>query len=269
MVTSVTRRPTSFQPFFRLLARSRKSVLLLDYDGTLAPFRPERDSAVPYPGIPRLLEKILSCTDTRMVVVSGRAAREIPSLLGARLPLEIWGSHGMERLLPNGSYRVNKLDSRVATALAKAADALEASGLSDRIEMKPGGLAVHWRGLDAAMVAEAYTLALRVMQPVAFSAGFAILNFDGGIEMRVRMPNKGDVVRTIIKEQGGAAPIAYLGDDVTDEEAFTALNPFGVTVLVRQQYRSSSAQFWICPPDELTSFLEDWLRACGGEYDFE
>ena len=135
--------------------------------------------------------------------------------------------------------------------------------------MKPGSLAVHWRGLAPELVAEVCTAALRIMQPISFSAGLAIVHFDGGIELRIRTPNKGDVVKAILKEQDQNDPIAYLGDDVTDEDAFRALNPRGLTVLVRREYRSSLAHCWISPPEELIAFLEGWKRACGGEYDSE
>jgi trehalose 6-phosphate phosphatase len=269
MIATSTERKFSFSPFFRSFVRAKQPTLLLDYDGTLAPFREQRNQAVPYDGVAEALDEILSQTSTRVVVVSGRAARQIPLLLGMRLALEIWGSHGMERLMPDGEYLVQEPSPRIAAAFNRAADQLEARGLCDRMEMKPGSLAVHWRGLDADVAGEACTTALRIIQPIAFSDGLAVVHFDGGIEMRVRTPNKGDVIKAILKEQRADDPIAYLGDDVTDEDAFRALDPRGLTILVRQEYRATSARHWISPPEELMAFLERWLRACGGEYDSE
>jgi trehalose 6-phosphate phosphatase len=267
MAATATRRRTTFQPFFRSLASSRKNTLLLDYDGTLAPFRNERSAAVPYSGIPALLDELLSLARTRIVIVSGRPAKEIPALLG--MSLEVWGSHGMERLLPSGEYQVNKLDQRVSQAFEKAADQLTSCGLQELTESKAGSLAVHWRGLDSEQARDVYACAQRVLQPISFSEGLALVNFDGGIEMRVRTPNKADIVRRILKEQDADTPTAYLGDDLTDEDAFTALNPFGLTVLVREEHRPTAAKFWIRPPEELQSFLQNWLCACGADYDFE
>jgi trehalose 6-phosphate phosphatase len=198
MIPTSTERKSSFSPFFRSFAGAKQPTLLLDYDGTLAPFRAQRNLAVPYDGVPEALDEILSQTATRMVVVSGRAARQIPPLLGMRLAVEIWGSHGMERLMPDGQYLVQEPSPRIATAFHRAADQLEARGLSDRVEMKAGSLAVHWRGLDSDIAGEACTTALRVIQPIAFSDGLAVVHFDGGIEMRVRTPNKGDVINTIL-----------------------------------------------------------------------
>jgi trehalose 6-phosphate phosphatase len=267
MAATATRRGTTFQTFFRRLAGSPKNALLLDYDGTLAPFQPERGSAVPYSGIPDLLHELLLLAKTRVVIVSGRPAREIPPLLG--VPLEVWGSHGMERLLPDGEYQVNKLDRRVSRAFENAAEQLASCGVQRHMEVKPGSVAVHWRGLESGEAREAHARAQRVLQPVAFSEGLALVNFDGGLELRVRTPTKADVVRTVLKEQNAHTPTAYLGDDLTDEDAFAALNPFGLTVLVRPEHRPTAARFWIRPPEELMSFLQNWLFACGGDYDFE
>ena len=46
-----------------------------------------------------------------------------------------------------------------------------------------------------------------------------LLEFDGGIEMRMPGLDKGDAVRTILDEIGPEVPVAYLGDDLTDERA--------------------------------------------------
>ena len=75
----------------------------------------------------------------------------------------------------------------------------------------------------------------RILQPMAFAAGLDLIHFDGGVEMRVRAPNKGDAVRAILREHTCDAPTAYLGDDVTDEDTFAALNPIGLTVLVGKE----------------------------------
>jgi len=52
---------------------------------------------------------------------------------------------------------------------------------------------------------------------------------------------------------------AYLGDDFTDEDAFTAIKGHGIGILVRKEFRPTEADIWIKPPDELLSFLSDWI----------
>lgn len=58
--------------------------------------------------------------------------------------------------------------------------------------------------------------------------------------------------------------MAYLGDDVTDEDAFHAVKPRGLAVLVRAELRETAADLWIRPPRELVAFLRSWCDACGG-----
>src|SRR5215813_10629982 len=87
--------------FFERLRGQKKRALLLDYDGTLAPFRTQRDEAVPYPGIRGALSAIMKTCQTRLVVISGRSIADLAPLLGLSPCPEMWGSHGWERKLPD------------------------------------------------------------------------------------------------------------------------------------------------------------------------
>ena len=89
-----------------------------------------------------------------------------------------------------------------------------------------------------------------------------LLEFDIGIEMRMPGRDKGDAVRTILDEIGPEAPVAYLGDDATDERAFVALGTRGLSVLVRPECRATAAALWVRPPEGLREFLARWLQAC-------
>lgn len=76
-----TRPTVNLVAFFREVARARRSALLLDYDGTLAPFELDRNQAVPYPGVTELLQDIMDTGRTRVVIISGRRAQELGPLL--------------------------------------------------------------------------------------------------------------------------------------------------------------------------------------------
>lgn len=250
--------------FFEEVALQTQSCLLLDYDGTLAPFTVNRDRATPYPEIPQLLDRIVATDRTRVVVVSGRRAHEIAPLLGTRSPLEVWGSHGVERLLPDGSYCSAAFEPR-QTVLASVDARLEDEGLRDLVEIKTGGVAVHWRGLPEPELLEVRSRAYRALRRFALIENCRLLDFDGGVELRIRSENKGHAVRAICAEVSEVSPIAYLGDDTTDEDAFQALRGRGLTVLVRPEHRETGAEVWLKPPDELLLFLAQWLSACGGD----
>jgi trehalose-phosphatase len=251
--------------FFEQLCRARNRVLLLDYDGTIAPFSVHRDRAFPYSTVPELLDCIMSTCHTRLVLISGRVAREIPPLLGLNPHPEIWGACGFERLYADGRYEVVQVSDHVQHALTEAAASLEQEGLARLTERKPGAVAVHWRGLNLPAVEEARTKAYRALSPLALRSRLLLAEFDGGLELRTHLRGKADAVRTILSEVDPDVPIAYLGDDNTDEGAFRVLNDRGLTVLVRPTYRFTAAHMWLRPPDELIQFLTDWVRACGGD----
>jgi len=259
----VLERQLAYSPFLERLRSATSRVLLLDYDGTLAPFSVDRSLALPYPEVPPLIVQIMA-QGTRVVLISGRPVRELLLLTGISPQPEVWGSHGLERLMADGHYQVSSVPAHQDYLLA-AASQLRHAGLESRTEMKPGGVAVHWRGLDPAKTERLAKEVPRIWKPLLDRAPLRLLDFDGGLEIRVAGPGKGDAVRVILEEAGEDSAVAYLGDDQTDEDAFRALKGTGLTVLVRPQSRPTTADVWLQPPHELLQFLEEWLRATGGQ----
>lgn len=255
---------SSYQQFFQQLASAPQRVLLLDYDGTLAPFTTNRSNARPYPAVRELLDRILALGTTRLIVISGRTARELPGLLGMANMPEIWGAHVLERIGMDGSHTVHRLTPNEEGLLHAAHAQLQASGLGEHMESKPGGLAVHWRGLETAKAKAVSSAAKDVFEDFAHHESLRMLPFHCGVELRVKTPNKGTVVEQVQRELPEDAAIAYLGDDVTDEDAFVALRSSGLAVLVSDDVRATAATVRLRPPDELVGFLCMWLNACGG-----
>jgi len=247
--------------FMEQLTAASSSMLLLDYDVTLAPFHTERHLAYPYPGVVAVLEKILDAARSRVIIVTGRPVLEIGPLLRPLNKLEIWGSHGLEHLMADGTYRQFPIGPEVATSLSQAESFLIAAGLSQRIEIKPGGIAVHWRGMPAVEMESVRTRTQRALSALVNQSGLRQLEFDEGLELRVEHPNKGDTVRSILRDLGDPTRVAFLGDDLTDEDAFRALHSRGLSVLVRPEYRETDAEIWLEPPGELIDFLEQWRDA--------
>jgi trehalose 6-phosphate phosphatase len=245
--------------FFDRLHAASASALLLDYDGTLAPFHIERDRAYPYPEVVPLLEKIVQQNKTRVVVISGRPVEEVKALLSPLNNLEMWGSHGLERVLPDGQYHQASIPWDGVEMLSKAKEWVVESKLVPLTEVKPGGIAVHWRGMPGAEAQKVETMILEGWGPLGTAPELKLLRFESGIELRVAHPDKGDAVASIIEELPPDAAIAYLGDDLTDEDSFRALNGRGLTVLVRPEYRQTLAQIWLKPPKELIEFISQWL----------
>lgn len=251
--------------FFQRVARAPQRALLLDYDGTLAPFRVDRGVALPYPQTVPLLNDIAATTGTRLMLISGRAIDDLVPLVSALNPApEMWGSHGWERRDRAGKRILIPPPPRVQSTLSEAQAAARRLGFFSRCEIKPTSIALHWRGVDATEQSRLHADALAAWNPLIAAAApgsIEIHEFDGGLEFRAAGRNKGTVVAETLAELSGDAAIAYLGDDRTDEDAFAALGSRGLAVLVRPQLRETRAGVWLRPPDELVEFLTRWREA--------
>lgn len=261
--------PTQIGELFDQLPRATARVLLLDYDGTLAPFRPERDQAFPYPGVREILADILAGDHTRLVIISGRAISDLLPLLDLDPCPEIWGNHGWEQRDPDGTYRMLPIDPGDAALMQEAEESvafLRASmgDAEERFERKPASVAVHWRGLPEG-AAEALCGAVEQSWAVLANQGNLELHqFDGGLELRLLGRDKGVVIQEITAELEAETVVAYLGDDRTDEDAFRALKGKGLGILVRPEWRETEADAHLVPPDQLLAFLRQWQSAGGG-----
>jgi trehalose-phosphatase len=257
-----------FRPddFFARLAAAPARALLVDFDGTLAPFRDRRDLVRPWPGVRAALEELRRTGTTRLVVVTGRSVEDVEPLLG--LAPQVWGAPGGERRLRDGALWVRPLPPGADAALEAAWSQVLAAGWEQDAERKSSSVALHWRALPAEEGQRRRAAALERWEELAAGGEVAVTWMDCGMELRVTGHDKGDAVRWIFAELGADAAVAYLGDDLTDEDAFRALAGRGLGVLVRPEPRETAADVWLRPPDELLTFLERWTRACPEAVDF-
>jgi trehalose-phosphatase len=251
---------TSLDTFFNNLKETLAAVLMLDYDGTLAPFRVEREKAEPYPGIRERLEKLGADEKTRLVIISGRDLDILKKLLNLETFPELWGCHGAERYHPRDGYRLI-LPDNTGQGLKEIRAWADDSGMSAHLEIKPAGCAFHWRGLAGDLISEIKTKIINSWQHNLEKFGLTFHNFDGGIELRPANISKGTAVNEIIAGTDDESAIAYLGDDLTDEDAFKNLGEKALKVLVRDQPRPTAADIRITPPEELIEFLDRWLQS--------
>ena len=254
----------AIEQFLKVVAQSPASLLLLDYDGTLAPFRKDREKAFPYAGVVQTLQAIVYHGRTRVVIISGREASEVVRLLGIQPRPEVWGLHGAQRLNADSGSQTLPVDERDAEALVAARLWLDDQHLQHTAEVKAGSIAVHWRGLEDRQAEEIRGRVLKGWMLIAERSNLSLLEFDGGIELRATAFDKGDAVRALLDEMPVGTPVAYLGDDSTDEPAFRAVESLGLSVLVRPRWRHTAAKVWLRPPAELLGFLQQWLAACRG-----
>lgn len=244
--------------FFSRLREARQSLLMLDYDGTLAPFTHDRENAHPYPELRPVLEDLLHDEACRMVIVSGRAVEDLAPLLDLDPTPELWGSHGWERRHADGTYVLPDLDDATTELLAREWEWLFDSVPLDSIERKPISVALHWRGLDQLAQVTLHAVAIRRWRKLAESTRLELHPFSGGLELRAEGRSKAHAVEILLSEYQTAPVTAYLGDDQSDEDAFAALGNRGLRVLVRSEPRDTRADVQLTPPGELLEFLVTW-----------
>lgn len=205
-----------------LRADPARSAVLFDIDGTLAPIvRHASDAHIPEETRRQLIAiakryGIVGCVSGRPAVV----ARQIVGI-GS---IAYVGNHGGEMLAPSAADVV--VDRRVAayaervSAFARAADTPTAAQLRVRLEDKGPIVAFHWRGAPD----EAAALALiEKIEQDAHAAGLATQR--GRKVLEVRPPVRIDKGRGIVQLIRRRHPVAglYVGDDVTDIDAFRGL----------------------------------------------
>jgi trehalose 6-phosphate phosphatase len=250
--------------FFGRLSRSSERLLFLDYDGTIAPFHPEPRRAIAYPKISELLQKLIDETNTRLIFVTGRRARNLRRMIPLRPVPEIWGAQGVERLRPDGDYEQLPLRIAQLQRLAHVKARLKTMDIECWLEQKPGSMALHWRGLPPSTARRDAETVLAVFSEQVGRDGLRLVKFDGGFELRVATYTKATAVLQTLEEASQNSVAAYLGDDEPDEEAFKALRAQDLSVLVRTEFRTTAADHWVKPPEGVYDFLGAWLAACEG-----
>jgi trehalose-phosphatase len=233
---------------------------MLDYDGTLAPFQIDPDKAFPYPHVSELLNSLMQNSNNYIAIISGRWTKDLLTLLKLDSNPEIWGTHGLERLKPDGSYKIEPMDDHALKGLVEAEEWLTSDVTSHKVryEQKPGSLAIHWRGLTEKEI-ETIKMEIRPQfQHFSDRYNLILKEFDGGLELRIPGKNKGDAVQALLSKMPKNSISAYLGDDLTDEDAFQAIKGKGLGILVRDSFRPTTADMWLKPPKEMLDFLSKW-----------
>jgi len=205
-----------------LTADPAQSALFFDVDGTLAPIvQRAQDATVPKET--SLLIARLSRRYATVACISGRAAADVRRLVGVG-GIEYSGLHGAELLEPN-TNRAQILSefARFMPEVHRFAakhDSAELRALRVRIEDKGPIMTFHWRGAPDEEAAHA-----RVVRLAEEAEAEGLWTHWGRKVLEIRPPvpiGKGRAVRSLLARRPVRAAL-YAGDDVTDLDAFEAL----------------------------------------------
>ena len=226
----------------------------LDVDGTMLDYAPRPDSVHVDARTRRLLERLQRFSDGALALISGRAAADIDRLFQP-LVAALAGQHGVERRDANGGWHRHDLPEEGVRAASKQLAALAASHPGLAFEDKGLNLAMHYR-LAPAMGCEVE----RVMRGLARGLGprFEVQGGKMIWEIKPSGRDKGKSVLEFMQELPFAGRTAlFIGDDVTDESAFEAVNRLG-GASVKVGPGESAARFRVPDTDGVRRWLESW-----------
>lgn len=274
MTTEETFTPSTDASRDRLLEvlALRPIGLFSDVDGTLSAIAPTPDAAVLLPGVADLLVQAVAAFDL-VAAVSGRSATDARRMVGVPGILYI-GNHGLEYLSADGaSFHVRPEAEPWVRAINHVLASVQSS-LMERfpgltVERKGVTASIHLRGLEEPQLAED-----AVYQAVIAAASPEGLHVTRGkmvVELRPPIDvDKGVTIESFIRARGLRGAL-YLGDDVTDIDAFRTLRRLtsagdcqGVAVAVLHDeappHLAAEAEMSLASTEAVPGFLR-WLLA--------
>lgn len=243
----------------------REPAVFLDYDGTLTPIVERPSLALLRESMRETVRRLGECCP--VAVVSGRDRADVERLVGLDSLVYV-GSHGFDIVGPGGLARQHEEGARFAESVRRAAAAARArlGGVPGvLIEPKRYALAIHYR-----LVADHDVV--RVREAVSQTAAeFPDLRITGGKKVLELRPDadwdKGRAVLWLLDalglEREGVLPF-YLGDDVTDEDAFAALESRGIGIIVGEPSGESRARYRLADVAEVERFLAALIELIDG-----
>ncbi|MGB5951267.1 MAG: trehalose-phosphatase [Ornithinimicrobium sp.] len=221
----------------------------VDFDGTLAPLADEPMDATPVSGAMPALHALADLPHVTVALISGRALATLHELSCAEDSVVLIGSHGAERSR-GGQLQLSDEEQARYSALREAMDDLLTQHPAARMELKPGAVVLHTRGVDleAARAATAATMDL-----VEHREGVVVTRGKDVVEMAVTQADKGSALLDLAVSVG-ADVIVYAGDDVTDEDAFEQLGEDHISVKVGSG--STAARYRVTNEHSVVAMLE-------------
>jgi len=239
--------------------------LFLDYDGTISPIveRPER-ALIPKE-TRQLLWKLLKSPRHKLAIISGRALKDIKKRVD--IPGIVYvGNHGLEIEGPKINFK-SPISLRYKMILQHIKDELTAKLANIKgvlIEDKGLSLSVHYRLVNRNQIPKIKTILYEVTilytvrDKIKIKLGKKVFEIRPAVEW-----DKGKVVLWLLTRWKFALldkdilPI-YLGDDVTDEDAFGMLKNKGLTIYIGKP-KDSQAKYYLRDTQEVSEFFKKIL----------
>jgi trehalose 6-phosphate phosphatase len=244
--------PDALTGALRELARVKRLLVALDFDGTLAPEVDSPEQARALPEAHDAVLALLGMPNTRVALVSGRAIQSLIEVSDLPDSALLVGSHGIELRLDDPEAQL-ALDTTEIEQVEVLQEVL--SDVADEfdqvwLEEKPAGFALHTRMATEEDSRLAHLVALRDTE--AEFDNLTVRHGKNVLEFAVRSTTKGEAVEHL-RRYTSADAVFFAGDDVTDEDAFAALLPHDLGV--KSGEGATEAAFRVRGPEEIAVVL--------------
>lgn len=254
---------STIEDMIREFAEAERRCILLDYDGTLAPFEKLPSLAIPSDEVLNILEALSGNAKNEVVVISGRDSDSLQSWMG-HLPMTLVAEHGAIIRYKNESWQQqaslsNDWKEEIRPLLQKFVTHCAKSF----IEEKQNTLAWHYRNSDLDMgFVQSRELHNRLIQ-LTNNKEVQVIDGNRVIEIRSRGVDKG-VAALKILERFYPDFSFCLGDDTTDEDMFRIVRDKGYTVKVGES--NTAAQYTLKSQTDVLPLLRKFLEPVTEEH---
>jgi trehalose 6-phosphate phosphatase len=239
-------------------------LFLSDYDGTLTPIVDRPELAVLNNNTRKLLRKLVKNRRYTIGIISGRALSDLKSKIGLE-GIIYAGNHGLE-IEVFGSSFLEPIAEEMRPFLSMLNKALSATMRGIKgvfVENKGLTLSVHYRMVKGAEERKVQDAFEKIIGPLHVTGKIKVTHGKKVYEIRPPVDwNKGKAVAWLaarIKDDIGKTRVMpiYLGDDLTDEDAFELINrEDGISIFVGDEDATSGARYLLKSPEEVTEFLK-------------
>ena len=205
---------------------ARQRLILLDYDGVLAPITSKPEQAAPHAEVIDILTRLASHKNTKVVVVSGRDQMTLERWLGGVL-IDMSAEHG-HFFKENGQWQsALRVDMSWREDVMRAMDSLVEEYPGSHIETKQSSVVWHYRMAQGRV--EEQAAEERISRAAKDRA--EVMPGKCVIDVRAKGADKGSAVKHWYEQQRWDF-VLCIGDDVTDEAMFAALPQTAWTIKV-------------------------------------
>lgn len=238
--------------------KSNKRLLFLDYDGTLVGFQANPSKSIPTKRLKQILEKLTADKKNQVFVISGRDRAFLKKQFEG-FNLKLVAEHGVWIENEDGVF-ANRLKDTSCDWKDSAREIM--TFYVDRtpgsfIEEKDYAMVWHYRKAESGLGEVRVRELSSHLKHFLAEKGLTVMNGNKIVEVKPKEVNKGQAVHFLTQKISHDFVLA-IGDDVTDEDMFAALDDEDYTIKIG--LGNSTARFGLADYKEVTNLLEELSR---------